>query len=270
MATNKIHFLATVLFPHVYEVGNESDFGERAAAEVIMNDSMRCWLGPREYGHFTLNPETGKVSWMTFPITDVNTWTEETLATVDKFSAGKPGKAVVDEATIPEEFWRHNVRNAQNKHFILHLVQDKSYDRFVRAVIDVSHRYEDRYWFGGEELTGAQVRGEGMERWSKGIITELDDQFYVRLAFKYFKATGIKAGEAWISNVMKYAILERYSPELAVKTIKFVSLSDKAAEIIKNEKFDDEVWPVSNAFADQYVEWLLEDILDAVLGLEEK
>ena len=276
MATNKIHFLGFLLFPYEYRAMPENlcggtsrydYFSAKSSAEVIVNDAMRCWSGPREFSHFTINPETGEVSWAVFPEADLKRWSKEMVQEMEKFSAGKPGVAVIDEATISDEFWLHNVDSEQNERFYIHLVQDSAYDRFVRSVIDTSHRYEDIYVFDGEELTGAQLRGQGMERWSSGILSELDDQFYVRLAKRYFLATGMKADRFWIDNFMKKAIHERYSPELAEATVKFVTLSDKAHAIIESGKFDEEVWPVPNRVVDQAIGWMMEDVLNALKWL---
>ena len=265
MATNKIHFLAFMLLPWVFPGQCDSEwFDEIGAAQVIMNDSIRAYVGPREFTHFTANPATGKVSWMRFPESDMKTWTKEILEGAERFSAGKPGTAVVDEATVPEEFWLHNRQTPQNEHLYLHLVQDRSYDRFVRSVINVFRRYEDIYVFSGETMTGAQIRGQGMERWTRGLLNELDDQFFVRLAKRYHEVTDAVADRDWIRVAMKDAMHQCYSSELAEGTLKFVTLSDKANDIIGRRKFDEEVWPVPNVLVDQWIDWMFEDILDAL------
>ena len=268
MATNKIHFLAFMLLPYVFPGQCDGEwFSEIGAAQVIMNDSIRAYVGPREYTHFSQNPRTGKVSWMRFPESDMKTWTKEILEGMEKFSAGKIGTAVVDEATVPEEFWLHNAQTPQNEHLYLHLVQDKTYDRFIRTVIDTSRRYEDIYAFGGETMTGAQLRGQGMERWTRGLLNELDDQFFVRLVKRYHEATDSMVDFTWISMAMEDAIKQCYSAELAEATLKFVTLSYKANGIIETlgrSKFDEEVWPVPNALVDQWIDWMFEDILDAL------
>lgn len=274
MATNKNHFLAFILFSHVYssaiaEVKGRAYyyFQPQTAAVVTTNDSMRCWSKAREYSHFTVNPQTGAVSWCMFPLMPIKEWTKEIVEKMPKISYGKPGSAIVDEATIPEEMWKHNERTPQNELLFLHLVQDCVYDRFVRSVIDTSRRYEDVYVFDGQELSGAQVRGQGLERWTKGILSELDDQFFVRLSKRFFQYTGVRTDKDWIQNVMCRAIHEAYSDELAEATVKFVSLSDKANELIAEGRFDDECWPVSNSIVDQWIDWMLEDTFNALKGL---
>ncbi|MBR1540883.1 MAG: hypothetical protein IJ629_07085 [Clostridia bacterium] len=275
MATNKNHFLGFLAFQHVY-AGAISDPKGRAAyfftpynaAVVTTNDSVRCWSGNREYTHFTINPLTKQVSWCYFPKEQVKKWTKELIdSQMVRYSYGKPGTAVVDEATIPAEMWQHNDKTSQNKLFYLHLIQDGTYDRFIRSVIDVSRRYEDVYIFEGKEYTGAQIRGEGMERWSKGLLAELDDQFYVRLAKRLYDYTRVKADRRWIEKVMIRAIHTAYSPELAEATVKFVSLSDKANQLIAEGRFDDEVWPIPNSVVDCWIDWFFEDMFNAFIEL---
>lgn len=268
MATNKIHFLATVAYPYLRKTDKAERFDEMSAAEVITNDSVRCWTGLREYTHFTKNPVTGEVSWIKFPEADVKEWTEEMVKSMDCFSAGKPGQAIIDEATVPEEMWKHNAHTKQNENFFLHLVQDVVYDDFVRECIDCSRRYENVYVFDGKEYTGEQLRGNGMERWTKGLINELDDQFYVLLAKRFFEVTGVKANRDWLENIMKPAIVKCYSPELAVKTIKFVSLSDKAEELITTGNFDCDDWPVPNSIVDKYIDRMMYAIESALITIK--
>lgn len=271
MATNKVHFLAALLFPHVYAGAIEDPksqtiqyfFSPKSAAVMTTNDSVRCWSGNREYTHFTINPLTREVSWCHFPIESVKYWTMDVIERqMVRYSYGKPGEAVVDEPTIPAEMWKHNDKTTQNLLFYIHLIQDCTYDRFVRSVIDVSRRYEDIYVFDGQEYTGSQIRGKGMERWSKGLLSELDDQFFVRLAKKFFYYTMTKANREWIEQVMCKAIRAAYSNELAEATVKFVSLSDKANELISNKRFDEECWPIPNSVVDRWVDWMLEDMFN--------
>ena len=271
MATNKIHFLLLLLFPYLYKKKDEAEefnpndyFSCKNGALVIMNDSIRAYIGGREYSHFTKNPDTGATSWIQFPEEDVRFWTKELVKSAPMMSAGKPGEAVIDEDTVPDVFWLHNRRSLQNEFFYLHLLQDKAYDMFIRAYIDTKDRYHDKYVFKGRTIHGDDLRGKsGMDRWSEGLLTRFDDQFYVRIAKMYFEATGIKANREWLEETMKTAIREVYPEDLAEATVKFVSLSDKANDIITNELFDDEVqfddeaWPVKNCFADQWVHYAL-------------
>lgn len=271
MATNKIHFLATMLVPYLInidEVTAKRYCSAKAAAVLTTPDSMRCWSGSREYSHFTINPKTGEISGATFPKESVKEWNEEIVKSIDCYSAGKPGSAVVDEATIPDAMWVWNEWSEQNFLFYLHLLQDKAYDRFVRSVIDVSGRYEDKYRFNGELFSGAQIRGQGMERWSRGLINELDDQFYVRLAKRYYEKKNVKANNFWLKHVMCKAIRQVYSDDLANNTVKYISLSERADELIKNLSFDDPNWPVPNWIVDQAIDWMMEDMNNVFLNYE--
>lgn len=272
MATNKIHFLAFLLFPHVYAGAIEDPKGRAAyffvpekAAILTTNDSVRCWSGAREFTHFTVNPLNRQVSWCHFPMEPVREWTKDLVQKrMVKLSYGKPGISILDEPTIPQEMWKHNTRTPQNELFYLHLIQDVTYDRFVRTVLDTSRRYEDVYVFEGKEYTGSQIRGDGMERWSKGLLNELDDQFFVRLAKVYRDYTNEKVDQNWIEKVMCRAIRKAYSRSLAEATLKFVSLSDKASTIISDGRFDEECWLIPNKVVDQWIGWMLDDMYNAI------
>lgn len=263
MATNKIHALqllvASLQFLEFH------DCGIKEACTITTNDSMRCWVGPREYTHFTVNPDTGLVSWIQMPTEDVSEWTEELVKNAERFSAGKPGEACVDEATFCAEFWKHNEFSAQNMLFYLHLVQDKGYDRLIRTVIDTSQRYNDVFTFNGEVYSGADLRGKGMQRWmDDGLLNIIDAQVYVRLAKRYYEMSGILANTEWCEQVFKPAFFEVYSKELAEKTVKFVSINHFAEEAISTKNWDDESWPIPNWIVDQHIDWMLADMLEAV------
>lgn len=273
MATNKIHFAMTMLFAVecsdvLKERKSPISFDMVNAAKVTTPDSMRCWMGPRNFSHFTINPLTRKISGVVMPTADTTKWTEELVKYAETFDAGKPGNAVVDEATVPAEFWKYNFFTEQNFLFYLHLVQDACYDRFIRSLIDVSRRYEadPKFIFQGKTYSADDLRGKGMARWNgDGLLNQLDAQFYVRVAKRYFEKTGIRLNRQWIEDAMKPTYFEAYSPELAEKTVKFISIHDTAEEIITLGAFDRSCWPVSNGYVDQYIDWMMDDILNACI-----
>lgn len=272
MATNKIHFLVHLLFPEVYSsvVGDNkmllrNFFGPKAAAVVMANDSIRCWLHEREFGHFTLNSATRQISWCMFPDKSIRKWKKQDIQMMPRFFARQIANAVIDAASIPSEMWGHNEKTPQNKKLFLHLIQDRSYDRFVRSVINCRNYYDDEYEYNGQKLSSAQLRGKEGER---GLLDELDDGFYVRMAKRYFYQTGIKADRRWMQEVMLPAIKKAYSNELYQEVIPFVTISDKANDLIANEKFDEECWPAPNWLIDSYITWMMEDMYDALIELK--
>ena len=273
MATNKIHYAMFLLFYLEHSDKLESwknpiSFDLVNAAKVTTPDSMRCWSGNRGYSHFTVNPTTKQVSGMVMPTAGTEVWSEDLVKSAKKFDAGKPGSAVVDEATILEAFWDFNGFTFQNFLFYLHLIQDKCYDRFIRAYIDFSRKYDENpmFLFNGKAYTADDLRGKGMAKWNDdGLLNQLDAQFYVRVAKRYFEKTGIKMNRKWIEEVMKPSFFEAYSQELAEKTIKFISIHDKAEEVITSGCFDEDCWPLPNNVVDQWIDWMLEDMLTAVI-----
>lgn len=273
MATNKIHYGMFLLFGLEYSAVLKArkctiSFDKVNAAKVTTPDSMRCWSGNRGYSHFTINPSTKQVSGMVMPTVGTEKWSEDLVKYAKKYDAGKPGNAVVDEATIPEAFWDYNDFSLQNFLFYLHLIQDTCYDRLVRAYIDFSKMYDENptFMFQGKAFSADDLRGKGMNRWNgDGLLNQIDAQFYVRVAKRYFEKTGVRMNRQWIEDVMKPSIFKAYSPELAEKTVKFISVHDKAEEVITNGCFDEACWPLDNAVVDKWIDWMLEDMLNAVL-----
>ncbi|MBP3597017.1 MAG: hypothetical protein J6J60_06430 [Clostridia bacterium] len=236
MATSKVHILMSLL----------SGYSIEEAVLLTTPDSMRCWSGPRQFSHFTINPSTQNVSWMRFPETPVNDWNKELIDAAEKFDAGKPGVAAVDEATIPAEFWKHNSKTPQNELFYAHLVQDVLYDDYLRTYIDVSRMYEDIYLFDGKVFSGEEFRKSGDSRWNReSLVSSFDTQVFIGLAKLLYESKKIIANRAWFEKEVFPAFYESYSNELAEKTIRFITMSDFADETISKLKFDYQHGPVN-------------------------
>lgn len=258
-----IHIISWMLIPYIYDVKEErkDDFAPEGAVKVSVNDAIRCWLKLRSFTHFTFNPDTWEISWYRFPKEDVSKWNDEIVKNSFRFDSGKRSDVpVIDEATILSEFWHRNEHTRQNEFFYMHLVQDHVYDTFIVKTIDVSGRFKDIYVFNGEELNGAQLRGKGESRWQTGLLNELDSQFYVMMAKRFYQATGILANQAWLDEVIMQAMKKVFPKELAENTIKFVTIDSKVDELISSKRFSDEVWPISNGVSDFWVEILLKEM----------
>ncbi len=263
MATNKNHSIAFMVA--IMRAKQNGSFAIkditgniREAIILTTNDSMRCWLGSRAPSHNTINPLTCKVSWITMPEQDVSSWTKDLVLSAPMYDAGKPWVSCIDEETILDEFWRHNVISIQNTLFYLHLAQDVAYDSYIRVLIDCTRRSENLFTFKGKTYTGDELRGKGLARWNgTGLINILDAQFYVRLAKVYYELTGILINSEWLEKVYKPAFFEVYSQELAENTVKFTAIDPTADEIITSKRWDDEIWPVSNKVVDEYVSYMI-------------
>lgn len=228
MATSKVHILLALLTGH-----SLSD-----ALLLTTPDSVRCWSGARQLTHFTLNPKTGQISWIEYPDIPVWEWSKSIVSDAAKFDAGKPGTAAVDEATILEEFWRHNKKTPQNQLFYEHLIQDKFYDQYLRKYVDVSRRYEDIYTFDGKEYSGDDFRKKADERWSgESLVNSFDTQLFVVLAKMLYREQSITANRKWFETVVFPAFNQVYSKELAANTTKFITMTDTAEDLISNHKF---------------------------------
>lgn len=233
-------------------------------------DFFRCYVGNRGFGHFTINPKTGEVSWITYPEKDVKEITKADLEAADKYDAGKPGTACIDELSRPEEFWKHNKFSLQNLFFYIHLIQDDCYDKVpIRTFINTEKRYEGIFQFNGETLTADQLRGKGPSRWETGLINLIDDQMYIRLAKAYYEETGIIANQEWIDTIVKPAIHETYSEEQANSACKFINLSERLNQIVSNKNWNGNV-PLPDFLMDQAITWMMEAIHGAFLRYENK
>lgn len=246
--TNKLHFLLSLL----------AGFSKEQAVEITTPDSIRCWCGPRQYTHFTINPETNEVSWIEFPNTPIKKWNKEVIDAANKYDAGKPGEAAVDEATDLETFWKHNKKTLPNQLFYIHLLQDTLYDAYLRSYVDVSERYKDRYFFNGEKYSGAEFRQSGQERWNgESLVNRFDTQVFIALAKRLYETQGIIANRAWFEQEVFPIFREVYSEELAEKTIRFVTMTDAANETISAKKFAYESGPVPADKVDAFIDLII-------------
>ena len=244
MATSKVHILISLLS------------GYTLADAIILTtpDSVRCWSGPRQFTHFTENPSTGEISWFKYPETPVKEWSKEIIDSTDKYDAGKPGISAVDEASVAEEFWKHNQKTEQNTLFYIHLLQDITYDDYLRTYIDVSRMYEDIYLYDGKIFTGEEFRKSGDSRWNgESLVNSFDSQMFIALAKNIYETTGIVTNRAWFEKEVFPAFYEKYSEELAEKTIKFITMSDFANSTITALNFDYQHGPVDVSEVDKFI-----------------
>jgi len=251
MATNRIHFLAHLVFAEDYLRENivltKGFFSPKSAAVVMANNAIQCWLPQREFGHFTMNEATMLISWCMFPIKSIRSWNENDIKNMPRCYARRASYGFDNEETIPAEMWRHNEKTSQNKKLYLHLIQDRAFDRFVHTVLNCKNCSEEKY---------------------KCIKQALEDGFYVRLARKYFQFTGTKANREWIENVMIPATQKAYSNSLFCEFAPYLTISDNENNLITNELWDKEMWPVQNWVIDQHIEWMLNDMYDALIELK--
>jgi len=274
MATNKIHsvaFMIAMIESKQNGTFTIKDFSGNIREAIILttNDSMRCWLGSRAPSHNTINPATGKISWITYPADDVSVWNKGMVLSAPMYDAGKPWTSCIDEETILDEFWEHNAITIQNTLFYLHLVQDVAYDSYIRELIDCTRRSDNLFTFKGTTYTGDELRGKGMARWNgNGLINTMDAHFYVRLAKVCYEMTGTLINSEWIENVYKPAFYDVYSQELAENTVKFTAIDPTADEIITSMRWDDEIWPVSNEVVDGYVKYMINTTIGDLRALQ--
>ena len=253
MATSKVHILMSLL----------SWYSIEEAVLLTTPDSMRCWSGPRQFSHFTLNPATQEISWMRFPENPVKEWNKELIDAAEKYNAGKPGIAAVDEATIPAEFWKHNSRTSQNELFYAHLVQDVLYDDYLRTYVDTTKMYEDVYLYDGQLYSGDGFRKQGDARWSgESLVNSFDSQVFIALAKRLYETQGILANREWFEQEIFPAFRKCYSDELAENTIRYITMTDAANTTISAKEF-----ATSGPVAESEVYDFIELVTDICAGL---
>lgn len=246
--TNKLHILFALL----------AGYSMKKAVVITTPDSVRCWCGPRQYTHCTINPDTNEVSWIKFPNLPIKEWNKELMDAAEKYNAGKPGEAAVDEATELSEFWLHNETTDQNKLIFIHLIQDKHYDTYLRSYVDVSEKYQDRYIFEDHVYSGDEFRKSGQERWDgESLVNRFDTQVFIALAKRLYETQGIIANRAWFEQEVFPVFREVYSKELAEKTIRFVTMTDAANETISAKKFAYESGPVPADQVDAFIDLII-------------
>lgn len=245
MATSNLHIELALLSGYTLE----------EAVVLTTPDSVRCWSGPRQYTHFTENPATRKISWIKYPEVPVKEWKQELIDSAEKFDAGKPGVAAVDEASNPSIFWNYNQKTNQNELFYAHVVQDVLYDDYLRTYVDTSKMYEDEYLFDGKIYTGDEFRKNGDERWSgESLVNSFNTQVFIAAAKKLYETRGIIANREWFEKEVFPVFYKMYSMELAEKTISFITMTDFADKSISSLEFDYQHGPVPSSDVDKFIE----------------
>lgn len=200
---------------------------------LLLPDAIRAFSGGRQPSHFEQLPDGTDYSWMIFPDEEtLKSLTKENFSEKVEFSIpGAYPKCAIGEETQIAEF---DVRNWDHKHYPTlrcHLIQDFYMDILVREkLIDVTGRFKDKFivLHNGQEIDGAEFRRQ---------VTLLEKFGLLHLAGVVYKKTGFLLNQDWFDKIVKPAIYEAYSEELAESTYKYMHIDEEINKRICNKQF---------------------------------
>lgn len=182
-------------------------------SQLLLPDAIRMY-GPRQVFHFTEHPVTGKCSSVVIKTTPnqlkgIKNHLETNL---------QPDipKAAVDEMSHPEVFAELNPAWVGSG-YETHLYQDMAWDTWIRTLIDVSDRFNDRFVYNrtGRVVDGATLRKD---------LFPMDDLFFIAVAKRIQTEYGITIDADWFEEHVHQNLLRDYDEELAENTWKYINI----------------------------------------------
>lgn len=243
--------------------GQEAEMSEYLAA-VVFPDAIRAYSGPRQYSHFEESPNGDDASYWVIPTDMSNVSKESITQSIEENShMAEVIPAAIGENTSLETFFNTNTETmgAENPTMFYgvkdHLVQDITFDKFIREKIDCTDKYNGKFSIGERELDDKEVRT---------VIGEIEQQGIYSLAKQVYEQTGITANAQWFEDTIKPILEKEYPSDLAEKTFNFMKIDEKINEYITNHD-----WSHINEglISEQDYEQLYEEI-DKQLHLSDK
>ena len=203
---------------HAIEMTNE--YFDKNVVVLLLPDAIRMY-GPRQQFHCTEHPITHEISSVRF------------LTTPDKLKKIKSlykaslqpdiPKCVSDEMSHPETFIAENPEWAESA-YVTHLIQDYSWDKWLRERVDVTERLLDRFVYKttGEVVDGATFRKE---------LGPIDNVFFQKIAKTIYEESGVLLNQEWFEEHVYKNMLKAYDEELAENTWKYIKLPNLEEEI---------------------------------------
>lgn len=182
-------------------------------SQLLLPDAIRMY-GARQVFHFTEHPVTGQISTVVFNTTPDNLkGIKNNLET--NLQADIP-KAAVDEMSHPEVFAQLNP-DWVGSGYETHLHQDVEWDRWIRTLIDVSGRFDDRFVYNktGKVVNGATLRKD---------LFPMDDLFFIAVAKRIKAEFGVIIDADWFEKHVHQSFLRDYDEELAENTWKYINI----------------------------------------------
>lgn len=193
-------------------------------SQLLLPDAIRMY-GARQVFHFTEHPVTGKVSSVILRTTpDSLKGIKNKLET--NLQPDIP-KAAVDEMSHPEVFAELNPAWVGSG-YETHLYQDMAWDTWIRTLIDVSGRFDDKFVYNktGKVVDGATLRKD---------LFPMDDLLFIAVAKKIQAEYSITIDAGWFEKHVHQNLLRDYDEELAENTWKYINIPDLDKQIVLPE-----------------------------------
>lgn len=203
--------------------GNEEQL-KKEIPYILLPDAIRRYMGPRQYSHFEMAHDGSDVSWVEFPV-DTKKISRESLAAAPKHMVAEVKPCVLGETTNLEAYVQHN-GHLPPDYFTgvkKHLIQDCIFDAYVRANIDCSRMYEDKFVFDGKEYDGKSIRK---------VIAEIEEHGVYMLAHMLHEYFGITANQEWFDRVVQPQLYAAYCEDLASGTYQYMKIPEVINERI--------------------------------------
>lgn len=197
-----------------------NNYFDQNIAVLLLPDAIRMY-GPRQQFHFTEHPVSGKISGV-----KLNTTPDKLKGIKNAFDANlMPDipKCVIDEMSHPEEFTKINPGWAKTA-YMTHLGQDCAWDEWIREMVDVSARLEDKFVY---KKTGKVVDGTTFRK----ELGPLDNVFFQVIAKKIHAEFSILLDKEWFEKHVYANFMAAYDQELAANTWKYINIPSMDAAL---------------------------------------
>lgn len=193
--------------------GQEINTIDTLVSQLLLPDAIRMY-GPRQVFHFTEHPVTGKISTVV-----IKTTPDKLKGIKDKLETNLQAdipKAAVDEMSHPKVFAELNPAWVGSG-YETHLYQDMEWDTWIRKLIDVSDRFNDRFVYNrtGRVVDGATLRKD---------LFPMDDLFFIAVAKRIKSEFGVSIDADWFEKHVHQSFLRDYDEELAENTWKYINI----------------------------------------------
>lgn len=193
--------------------GQEINTIDTLVSQLLLPDAIRMY-GPRQVFHFTEHPVTGKISTVV-----IKTTPDKLKGIKDKLETNLQAdipKAAVDEMSHPKVFAELNPAWVGSG-YETHLYQDMEWDTWIRKLIDVSDRFNDRFVYNrtGRVVDGATLRKD---------LFPMDDLFFIAVAKRIKSEFGVSIDADWFEEHVHQSLLRDYDEDLAENTWKYINI----------------------------------------------
>lgn len=233
------HSLITLLSVN----GNIEEF-KKELPYTLLPDSLRFYLGNRQYTHFEYTPKKDDYSW--FDFSKIENLNKENIQNCNKYIVPNIKKCVIGEETNIEGFKEHNkdLNPFYFKCIEKHLVEDFIFDNFIRKLFDCSERYNDKFYYNNlVEISGIELRS---------FINTMEQEGIYLLSKEIYEKYNILITNSWLEENIKKILDNTYPKELSENTFKYMKINNEIEELIKNKQFNSKL--IGNVDAQLYLE----------------